>query len=240
MGHHGLLGDYRLQDSGEDIRGTALYGWDDEKLGKIKDVIFDHSTGDISYVVVDTGGWLSTKEFLVPATRLRSSTKHENDFESDLTKKQIENFPPYNKKDLESPDKWADYEDRYRSKWEADPVMHREGTDRNITPTTQQLEGNQASLRAAGETQARVFSGNDLEEDELEQEEDVIAASTPTERVVPAGEDSVVISSSASGIGPRWDTFQDHLRERRKQAATSCSLCSVETASSRDRLKRAG
>jgi len=238
MGHHGLLGDYRLLDSAEDIRGTTLYGRDDEKLGKIDDVVFDHSTGDISYAVVDTGGWLSTNEFLVPATRLRPSTKHENDFESDLTKRQIESFPAYNKKDLESPDKWADYEDRYRSKWETGPVMHREGTDRNITPTTEQLEGNQASLRAAGEIETRVFSGKDEEQDELERE-DLIAASTPTERIVPPGQDSVVISSSASGIGPRWDTFQDRLRERRKQAATSCSLCSVGPASSRDPLKKA-
>ena len=238
MGHHGLLGDYRLEDSAEDIRGTTLYGQDDEKLGKIDDVIFDHSTGDISYVVVDTGGWLSTEEFLVPAARLRSSTKHENDFASDLTKKQIESFPAYNKKDLESPDNWADYEDRYRSKWETGPVMHREGTDRNITPTTQQLEGNEASLRAAGETGTRVFSRNDAEQDELERE-DLIAASTPTERIVPPGADSFVISSNASGIGERFDTFQDRLRERRKQAATSCSLCSVGPASSRDPLKKA-
>jgi uncharacterized protein YrrD len=42
-----------------DIRGSKLYGLNDEKLGKIDDVIFDHGTGEIRYVVVDTGGWLS-------------------------------------------------------------------------------------------------------------------------------------------------------------------------------------
>src|SRR6202167_6081114 len=201
MGHHGLLGDYRLLDSAEDIRGTTLYGRDDEKLGKIDDVIFDHSTGDISYVVVDTGGWLSTEEFLVPAARLRSSTKHENDFESDLTKRQIESFPAYNKKDLESPDKWADYEDRYRSNWETGPVMHREGTDRNITPTTEQLQGNRSSLQASGETDP-LSAGDRLDEASLK------AASLPMAPIVQMGADSVVISNSAVGIGGRWDTFQ--------------------------------
>ena len=31
-----------------------VYGIGDEKLGKVDDVIFDHATGDVRYVVVDT------------------------------------------------------------------------------------------------------------------------------------------------------------------------------------------
>jgi sporulation protein YlmC with PRC-barrel domain len=38
----------------EDIRGAKVYGRNDEKPGKIDDVIFDHETGAIQYVVVDT------------------------------------------------------------------------------------------------------------------------------------------------------------------------------------------
>ena len=41
-----------------DIRGAELYGAKDEKLGKIDDVIFDHTSGSLRYAVVDTGGWL--------------------------------------------------------------------------------------------------------------------------------------------------------------------------------------
>lgn len=231
MSHYGLLNDYQLGEQTEDIRGATLYGRDDEKLGKIQDVIFDHSTGEISYLVVDTGGWLRTKEFIVPAACLRPSTKHKDDFTSDLTKKQVESFPPYNKRDLESEDKWKEYEGRYRSQWEADPVMHREGTDRNITPTTQQFEGNRSSLRAAGEATPLSDRG---------QEKDVEAASTPTERAVPAGVDSVVITNSAVGIGARYDTFQDRLRERRKEAVAACTSCTAGSASTRDSLKKAG
>src|SRR5664279_309273 len=102
MSHYGLLGDYRFGQPADDIRGSAIYGRDDEKLGKIDDFIFDHSTGDVSYAVVDTGGWLTTAKFLVPSGRLRPSEKHKNDFDSDLTKSQIEDFPPYKQKDLES------------------------------------------------------------------------------------------------------------------------------------------
>ena len=219
MSHYALLGEYRFGNAAEDVRGAALYGVDDEKLGKIQDVIFDHSTGDIAYVVVDTGGWLTTKEFVVSAELLHTSSKHEGDFACNLTKKQIETFPPYNEKDLESHEKWTDYENRYRSKWETGPVMHRKETDRNITPTTLQMEGNRNSA---------VSSGNESELRPRAVEPDrasLAAAGWPTGRVVPAGTDSVVISNSASGIGDRWDTFQARLRQRRKEAVAGCTTC---------------
>lgn len=208
MANYGMLRNYRLTDESEDIRGSKLYGVNDEKLGKIDDVIFDHSTGLIRYVVVDTGGWLSTKKFIVPATRLRASSKHDNDFEADLTKEQVENFPPYSDTDLESDEQWSDYEGRYRSKWEADPVMHRAETDRNITPTTQQMPGNSPSARAAGAPDAvagETAAGGDIEDTEV------------IEPGYAAGTSTVDIDVSAVGIGPRWDTFQDRLRERRKE-----------------------
>jgi hypothetical protein len=60
MARYGMLRDYRFREAAEDIRGSKLYGVNDEKLGKIDDVIFDHFTGVINYIVVDTG-WLTTK-----------------------------------------------------------------------------------------------------------------------------------------------------------------------------------
>lgn len=223
MSHYGLLRNYRFPVAAEDIRGATLYCNDEEKLGKIDDVIFDHASGEINYAVVDTGGWLSSKKFIVPADRLRASTKHEDAFTANLTKKQVETFPPYKESDLESEDKWAGYEDRYRAQWTADPVMHRSETDRNVTPTTQQLQGNLSSVRAAGietprETAEHAGSASP---------EDVEAASKPTGRIVPPGEDSMIISNDASGIGQRWDTFQDRLRERRKEAVAECKSCAA-------------
>jgi sporulation protein YlmC with PRC-barrel domain len=215
MAQYGTLQNYRFTEAEEDIRGSKVYGVNDEKLGTIDDVIFDHSTGNIRYAVVDTGGWLSSKKFLVPAERLRPSTKHENDFEVNLAKKQIESFPPYNERDLESEAQWSDYEGKYRAKWEADPVMHREGTDRNITPTMQQMEQESPSKAAADRAHgipAQVTPPAPLEsargtEDTGAFETGGFAAST----------DSVTIDSNAVGIGPRWDTFQNRLRERRKE-----------------------
>ena len=218
MAKHGMLRDFRFTDATEDIRGSKLYGLNDEKLGKIDDVIFDYFTGLIGYVVVDTGGWLTSKKFIVPADRLRLSAEHEDDFAVDLNKQQVESFPPYNELDLESDERWADYEGRYRAKWEANPVMHRTETDRNITPTTQQMPGNSAANRAAD------FAAADNTD-----------TGALTEGGFAASTDSVVISQSAVGIGPRWDRFQDRLRERRKQVIVKGS-----TEESADKYRKAG
>jgi len=78
MAHYGTLRDYRFQNPDEirdDVRGAKVYGINDEKLGKIDDVIFDHTTGEIRYVVIDTGGWLSSKKFILPPAQLRQSAK---------------------------------------------------------------------------------------------------------------------------------------------------------------------
>ncbi len=244
MAHYGMLRDYRFENAAEDIRGSSLYGLNDEKLGKIDDVIFDHSTGLIRYAVVDTGGWLSTKKFLVPVDRLRASSRHKDDFQADLNRQQIENFPPYSEKDLDSEENWGRYEHAYRSQWKEDPVMHRAETDRNITPTTQQMQGNIESQRAAdaahGHPRTGWATGSEVSREPLspqerrQEEADIAAAEADTGRVVPAGVNTVMIQNSAAGIGGRWDTFQARLRERRKEAVTGCRTCGVAVQSDRD------
>ncbi len=66
-------------------------------------------------MVIDTGGWLFSKKFVVPPQVLRPSVDHEDNFRVELTRNQIESFPPYNEWDVESDEKWADYDGRYRS-----------------------------------------------------------------------------------------------------------------------------
>ncbi len=214
MPHYGLLRDYRFDDLGteEDIRGSNVYGRNDEKLGKIEDVIFDHSTGAIRYVVVDTGRWFSHKKFLVPPHRLHSSADHKDDFAVNLDKQQIESFPPYNESDVESEGKWKAYEKRYDEAWHAGPVQHRKGSDRDITPTPEEMPAKPGSI------------GSQL---------------TPSERaelnsrIIPAGSDEVTISSSAVGIGSRWLTFEERLRQRRRDITRACTTCTVGPASDR-------
>jgi len=67
-----------------------VYGSGDEKIGKIADIVFDSNNREIRYLVIDTGGWLRTRRFLLPPEELRPSVDHENDFSVNLTKAQIE------------------------------------------------------------------------------------------------------------------------------------------------------
>jgi sporulation protein YlmC with PRC-barrel domain len=201
MARYGTLGDYRFSNTEEaasDIRGSKVYGRDDSKLGEIDDVVFDEATGAIVFVVVDTGGWLSSKKFVVPPGNIRPSMQHEDDFRVDLSKEQIENFPAYDETAITDEEKWVDYENRYRSKWVESPVMHREATDRNITPTTKQQVG-------AG---TGVIPSSDVETAELE-------------APVTAVRNTPVTDGTPAGPSLRFSKFEDTLRQRREDVLQS-------------------
>jgi sporulation protein YlmC with PRC-barrel domain len=199
MTRYGTLGDYRFADvkeAADDIRGSNVYGFNDEKLGEIDDVIFDQDSGEIVYLVVDTGGWLSSKKFLVPPREVRPSVQHRDDYLVELSKEQIESFPPYDGEALSSEERWADYERRYRSNWETGPVMHRVATDRNVTPTTKQ--------------QVQAGSGviPSMKDEEAE------APITPIRT-------EATMDVSATGPSLRWTTFEDRIRMRREEVLES-------------------
>lgn len=224
MARHGTLGDYRFSDTQEaalDIRGAMVYGPTDQELGKIDDVIFDQATGAITFVVIDTGGWLSSKRFIVPPSEIRPSLQHGDDFLVDLTKEQIESFPPYDSGDLSSAEKWADYKRRYRSKWVEKPVMHREATDRNITPTTKQQMGAGSGTIPASEADTA----------ELDIETELTA-------VHPEADMDV----DPAGPTLRWSAFEGTLRRRREEVLQSSidnsKRTSGEKPSASERIER--
>jgi len=199
MTRYGTLGDYRFADvkeAADDIRGSKVYGFNDEKLGEIDDVVFDQDSGRIVYVVVDTGGWLSSKKFLVPPREVRPSVQHRDDYLVELTQEQIESFPPYDSEALSSEERWADYERRYRSNWETGPVMHRVATDRNVTPTTKQ----------------QVQSGSGVIPSMKDEEAEAPITPIRTEATMDV---------SATGPSLRWRTFEDRIRMRREEVLDS-------------------
>ena len=139
MAHYGMLRDYRFSDDVDDVRGANLYGPDHDKLGKIDDVIFDHASGTVQYAVVDTGGWLSTKKFLVPADRIHPDAKNQDDFAINATKEQIERLPRYDEDAVRTEATWNDYDKRYREAWEHGPLLQKAGSTHTITPEPSEL-----------------------------------------------------------------------------------------------------
>ena len=222
MAHYGTLGDYRFNDTEEaagDIRGAKVYGPKDENLGKIDDVVFDRASGAIIYVVVDTGGWLSSNKFIVPPREIRPSVQHEHDFLVNLTKKQIESLPAYDGKALSSQEKWDEYERWYRSKWEEDPILHRTATDRNITPTTKQQVGAGSGV-IPGSKEDPDRSQPEPSFEELDNETELTPLHTEVEQDVSPNMPSY-----------RWSTFEDTLKRRREEVLQS-SIDNVKRADS--------
>ena len=149
MALYNNLHDYRFNDTEvDDIRGATLYGVDDEKLGKIDDVIFDEGNGELRYVVVDSGGWLSSKKFLVPARHLMIREEADKDFHANLTKDQIEKLPQYEEKE-KSEAEWSDYEGKYKTAWSDSPILHREGSTHILTPDAVPGAGSENQVHVA-------------------------------------------------------------------------------------------
>jgi sporulation protein YlmC with PRC-barrel domain len=259
--HYGMLRDYRFSDDVDDIRGAALYGADDEKLGKIDDVIFDHATGTIQYAVVDTGGWLSSKKFLVPADRIRPYEKNDDDFSINATKKQIEALPAYEENAAVTDAGWSDYDKHQREAWGSGPVMHKEGSTHSITPEASEMpagtgsgvddqaympdrlvnkftdaapDPNKIRMRPSG-LAARAEDGRFPGVSEG-QEIPTLAAEEAEERNVEAQRDHLTNPSdlyvAERDRARRWAGFEDHLRKNRVDITASCRSCGT----ARDRV----
>jgi hypothetical protein len=95
------------------------------------------------YLVVDTGGWLTSKKFLVPAREVMTSTEgEERGYRVALTKEQIQRFPEYDEKSIDRENEFVDYERRYHDAFKMTTeggVMHREGSMHMITPTPEEM-----------------------------------------------------------------------------------------------------
>jgi sporulation protein YlmC with PRC-barrel domain len=140
MPHYGTLQNYKFEDV-QEVRGTEVYGVNNEKLGTVDDVIFEHATGELRYVVVDTGGWLSSKKFLVPMGRIQPYGNREDKFYAELDKESIQMLPEFNADALKSAGTWADYEKRYHERWNEGAVMYNKDTGRIVTPPVDQVPG---------------------------------------------------------------------------------------------------
>ena len=85
-----------LSEAGLKLRGLEVDGRDGETLGKVEGFIIDIATGRPYHVVVDAGGWLTYKHFLLPvghAMLSEAGTK----LIADITKERVKRFPGFNK-----------------------------------------------------------------------------------------------------------------------------------------------
>jgi sporulation protein YlmC with PRC-barrel domain len=141
MALYGNLRNYAFMKDVDDIRGANIYGINDEKLGTIDDIIFDQGSGDIRFVVVDSGGWLGSKKFLVRALDVTIREEGDEDFHVNMTKDQIERLPQYDEESLKSENHWVDYEKKYQNAVSDGPVLHQQDSTHLITPRAEEVSG---------------------------------------------------------------------------------------------------
>lgn len=90
----------------------SVYSGND-KVGSVKDALFEQNTGNIRYLVVDTGFWIFGKDVLLPIGLAHFDYDQRRVYVDGLTKQQVENLPEY--RDDMTVDR--EYEDRVRNSY---------------------------------------------------------------------------------------------------------------------------
>jgi sporulation protein YlmC with PRC-barrel domain len=134
MTHYRALGAQLVSDDVRDVRGTTIRRSDGAQVGKVDDVILDHGTMGIRYLVVGDADWLEAGIFLLPADRVSVDENHEDGLATGATSQQVENAPQYDPGSLRSADEWTKYEREFKKYWEEQPVMHMKDSYRIVTP----------------------------------------------------------------------------------------------------------
>ncbi len=221
--HYGTLSGFRFADEATDLRGTLLYGRNDEKLGKIDDVIFDHDTGRIRYAVIDTGGWLRHRRFIVPADRIRAYEKHEDHFFADLTTQQVEAFPPYDHAAIASHEQWSDYEKRYLGLYPDGVVLHRPDSERIITPAPDEMP---AAPSAGATVSTGLASAVEGHTPDVWPERIVSPTSPPRgPGVMDKPQEATATSSAVAPLQHRWGAFERSVQDNLSHLKNECVNC---------------
>jgi hypothetical protein len=232
MAHCGSLGTQRLSGDIRDIRGAPVRGSDGAKLGKVDDVIFDHDTMEIGYLVVDGGGWLGAESFLLPADRVSGDENHEDGLATGVTREQIKDSPQYDGKSLRSGDEWKKYEKEFKQYWEEGPVMHMKGSDRIVTP----LEGPVfPKADSIGEESDGTSPPLDVAKLFPERISEVFSDPAPgAGKVTLRPKTAARAEEAASGVAllkPRWwGAFENYLRANKEDIQTNCPQCTKKAA----------
>jgi len=239
MAHFATLRDYRFDPDVDDIRGAKLYGDGGEELGKIDDIVFDHATGTIEYLVADEG---HGRRVLVPVNEVRMAITGDRDFDSNLTKSDIDHLPAFDEKMLRHDEQWKHYmqlhreaiEERdiaalreYRHDWDDDPVEHMtDDLAHNVTPREVPSPWNVTPIDRGRRDDyvpdltpqrlAPVFTNTENTSDKLNMVPNVGHARGPAADYVTAG------------LGPKWNGYQEMIRRDLPRLRGTCEACERE------------
>jgi hypothetical protein len=235
MAHFGNLGNRQVSGHVQDIRGTVLRESNDQKLGTVDDLILDHDTMEIRYLVVDSEGWLQNGRFLLPVERVSADRNHEDGLTTDATRSEIKASPRYEELSLESDRAWKKYEQEFKKYWNDKPIMHIKGSDRIITPPEEPRAVQpqpRTTSEAGGQQGTREINAAQLFPERIA---DVFSDPPPNSSKITLKPKSVAraeqAASGASLLKPRWwEAFENYLQENKSDIQGNCSQCNSQAA----------
>jgi sporulation protein YlmC with PRC-barrel domain len=233
MAHLGNLGSRQASEDVQDIRGTVLRDSNDQKLGTVDDLILDHDTMEIRYLVLDSEGWLQDGRFLLPVERVSADRNHEDGLTTDATRSEIKASPQYDELSLNSDRAWKKYEKEFKKYWDDKPIMHIKDSDRIITPPEEPAAAQpEARATSAGQEGSREINAAQLFPERIS---DVFSDPAPSSSKVTLKPKSVAraeqAASGASLLKPRWwEAFENYLRENKSDIQGNCSQCNSRAA----------
>jgi PRC-barrel domain len=232
MAHNGSLETQNVPDDVHDVRGTTVRGSDGSKLGTVEDVIFDHDTMEIRYLVVDSGGWLEAGIFLLPADYVFADDQHDDGLTTGVSREQIKNSPQYDRKSLRLKDAWETFEQKLKRYWEDGPVMYMKDSYRIVTPPEEPV-----STEASPTGQESHGSGSPVDAAKLfpERMTPVFTDPAPGAGKVTGRPKSVARAEEAAAgvtlLKPHWwESFENYLRDNKNDIQANCSQCKSKAA----------
>jgi sporulation protein YlmC with PRC-barrel domain len=206
MPHYGLLHDHKMEDV-DDLRGADVYGVNDEKLGTIDDVIFDHSSGDIRYIVLKTGGLLSRNKVMVPANRIEPYGNHDDKFYAELDKERLEMLPEFHDQTLNTESDWNKFQNDYEKRWNDGAVMYHKDLGEVMNPIGEELE---------------------FQSEEPGSRSRAVRAEAIGDPVVETEQGAGPVETQDRNQGRRWNDFQQKLRSGRDKIIVDCPHCASQ------------
>ena len=83
-----------LDDSTVSFEGLDVRGTDDQKLGNLDGFIVDSTSGHVYYAVVDSGGWFTSRRFLLPVGHATLASDRRS-MQVDVAKEAVKRFPEF-------------------------------------------------------------------------------------------------------------------------------------------------
>lgn len=232
MTHNGSIGTQAVPEDIRDIRGTIVRGADNKKLGEVSDVIVDHDTMDIQYLVVESQGWLDSGTFLLAANRVSRDENDENNLAATATRQQIEQSPTYDNQVQKSGDEWNRYETEFKRYWDEEPVMHIKGSDRVITMPDQK-----DAAQANSQLESREPDENEPNVSDLfpERMTPVFSDTAPGSGKVTLRPKAVSRAEDAAAgvtlLKPHWwESFENYLKINKDEIQAKCPECPSKAA----------